>query len=80
MSPGEFLLEELMCQRMDEAELAERMGLPLETVREVIAGDELISPHLAAALSGVLGVSQEVWSALEASYRSCLRREKEAEL
>lgn len=57
---------------MTQAELAERMGRPLETINEIVAGKAMITSDTALQLETVLGVPASFWSNRERLYRDAL--------
>jgi len=64
---------------MTQAELAERMGRPLKTINEIVAGKTMITSDTALQLEKVLGVPASFWSNRERQYRDALARRREAE-
>lgn len=77
--PGETLAETLEHLVMTQAELAERMGRPLKTINEIVAGKAMITSDTALQLEKVLGVPASFWSNRERQYRDALARQREAE-
>src|SRR2546428_361268 len=77
--PGETLAETLDAFSMTQAELAERMGRPLKTINEIIAGKAMITSDTALQLKKVLGVPASFWTNRERLYRDPLARRKETE-
>ncbi len=76
--PGETLAETLDTLGMTQAELAERMGRPLKTINEIVAGKAMITSDTALQLEKVLGVPASFWSNRERMYRDALARRREA--
>lgn len=76
--PGETLAETLETFGMTQAELAERMGRPLKTINEIVAGKAMITSDTALQLEKVLGVPASFWSNRERLYRDALARRREA--
>lgn len=77
--PGETLAETLETIGMTQAELAERMGRPLKTINEIVAGKAMITSDTALQLEKVLGVPASFWSNRERLYRDALARRREAD-
>src|SRR5262245_27598836 len=75
--PGETLAETLETLGMTQAELAERMGRPLKTINEIVAGKAAITSDTALQLEKVLGVSASFWTNHERIYRDTLARQRE---
>lgn len=76
--PGETLAETLETFGMTQAELAERMGRPLKTINEIVAGKAMITSDTALQLEKVLGVPASFWSNRERLYRDALARRRES--
>jgi HTH-type transcriptional regulator / antitoxin HigA len=77
--PGETLAETLETLGMTQAELAERMGRPLKTINEIVAGKAAITSDTALQLEKVLGVPASFWTNHERIYRDTLARHRETE-
>jgi HTH-type transcriptional regulator/antitoxin HigA len=77
--PGETLAETLDALSMTQAELAERMGRPLKTINEIVAGKAMITADTALQLEKVLGVPASFWTNRERLYRDTLARRRETE-
>ncbi len=74
--PGEFVRDELEERGWTQADLAEIVGWPLETITEMIIGTRRISPEMAQALSAAFGTSAELWMNLDAAYQlSCIEND-----
>ncbi|MBI4590534.1 MAG: HigA family addiction module antidote protein [Candidatus Rokubacteria bacterium] len=67
--PGELLAETLDAMNLSQAELARRMGRPVQAINEIVRGSKEITPETAIQLERVLGVPAHVWLGLEAEYR-----------
>jgi HTH-type transcriptional regulator / antitoxin HigA len=76
-TPGEFLQEILDAQGMSQAELAHRMGRPVQVVNEIIKGTKLITPETAIQLEEVTNVKSLVWMIIE--HRHQLAKSKDQE-
>ena len=75
--PGETLAETLGTLAMTQVELAERMGRPLKTINEIVAGKAAITSATALQLEKVLGVPASFWTNHERIYRDTLARHRE---
>ncbi len=64
--PGEILLEEFLKPlRMSQVEAAQRMGIPLNRLNEVIRGRRGITADTALRLARLLNTSPEFWMSLQ---------------
>lgn len=77
--PGETLAETLETLGMRQAELAERMGRPLKTINEIVAGKAAITSDTALQLEKVLSVPASFWTNHERIYRDTLARRRETD-
>lgn len=77
--PGETLAETLETLGMTQVELAERMGRPLKTINEIVAGKAAITSDTALQLEKVLGVPASFWTNHERIYRDTLARRRETD-
>lgn len=67
--PGEILLEEFLDpMRLSQAELAKRMGVPIQRVNTLINGKRGVTAETAILLSRVLKTTPEFWMNLQAIY------------
>ena len=66
---GETLKEILEVLDMNQKELAEKMGCPVETIREIIEEKRAISDEMAIKLVKIFGITSKFWSNLEANYQ-----------
>ena len=79
--PGVTLKDILVSYDMSQTELANRTGLTLKTINEIIQGKNPITPETAIKLSSVFGMSDSFWNNLEKNYQETLARlEQEKEL
>ena len=76
--PGSTLLELLEERGITQAELARRMGRPLNPINEMILGAKEITEDTALELERVLGTPAHFWLAREANYRESLARKRDA--
>lgn len=74
--PGEYLLEVTEELDMPQAELARRMGRPIQAISEIIKGHKSITPETALQLEEVVGVPAHIWTGLEAEYQLAKAREE----
>ena len=75
--PGEVIMEEAAALGLTRGELAVALGLPAQTLDEVICGDQAVTEETAARLERVLGVGAHVWLGLESSYRMTLDKKRQ---
>lgn len=74
--PGEFLEETLKEMGMTQAELANRLGRPIQVVNEIIKGKKSITSTTALELEDVLEIPSHIWIGLESEYQIVLARQK----
>ena len=67
--PGELLAETLEATNLSQAELARRIGRPIQAINEIVRGTKEITPETAIQLERVLGVPAHIWLGLEAEYQ-----------
>ncbi|MCH8177559.1 MAG: HigA family addiction module antidote protein, partial [Proteobacteria bacterium] len=67
--PGEYLLEASAELGLNQADLARRMGRPVQAISEIVKGIKAITPDTALQLEEVLGVPAHIWTGLEADYQ-----------
>ena len=72
--PGEYLLEVLQERGLTQAELARRMGRPLQPINEIVKGKKAITVATALQMEEALGIPAHIWTGLEAEYRLTLAR------
>lgn len=75
--PGEYLLEITAELGLNQADLARRMGRPVQAISEIVKGIKAITPDTALQLEQVLGVPAHIWTGLEADYQLIRAREQE---
>lgn len=63
-TPGQAILEGIEWLKMDKAEFARRIGVPIETLEGLIAGTIEISRELAESLESVTGSPAAYWRML----------------
>lgn len=67
--PGELLREELAAREWTQADLAEVMGRPLNTINKIINGKSSITPQTAIQLGQALGGPAQFWLRLQIQYQ-----------
>jgi HTH-type transcriptional regulator / antitoxin HigA len=75
--PGETLADLLEETGMTQTELAQRLGVSLKHINQVVKGAASISADLSLGLEKVLGVSAGFWLNRESLYRADLARQAE---
>jgi HTH-type transcriptional regulator/antitoxin HigA len=75
--PGEYLAEVLKAKGMAQADLARRIGRPVQAVNEIIKGEKAITPETALQLERALAVPAHIWTGLESRYQLIKARLKE---
>ena len=75
--PGEFLEETIEEIGMSQAELANRLGRPMQAINEIIKGKKSITSTTALELEDVLGIPSHIWLGLENEYQIVLARQEE---
>ncbi len=73
--PGEYLEEVLDSRDMKKKEFAERVGLSVKAVSQIINGKSLYSTELALRFERVLGISSSIWSEMAHNYQLYSARE-----
>ena len=74
--PGEYLLEVTEELDMPQADLARRMGRPIQAISEIIKGHKAITPETALQLEEVVGVPAHIWTGLESDYQLAKARDE----
>ena len=77
LHPGEFLEEEIDFIGMTQSELADRMGVSVRVVSEVIQGKRDITNEVAVKLEEILGSPAHMWINSQARYDITKARMKE---
>lgn len=70
--PGETLEEFMRLRGMTQVELADRMGLTVQTLNRILQGEEPITYEIANKLGDVTDYPAQFWNNLEAQYRQQL--------
>jgi len=76
IAPGEYLLEASAELGLNQADLAKRMGRPVQAISEIVKGIKAITPDTALQLEQVLGVPAHIWTGLEADYQLIRARQQ----
>lgn len=76
--PGDTLAELIDELGITQAELARRMGRPLNPINEMILGTKEITEDTALELERVLGTPAHFWLARETKYREHMARQRDA--
>jgi addiction module HigA family antidote len=67
--PGEMLLEEfLKPMALPQTALADKLGVPVQRVNEIVNGKRGITPETAWLFAGAFGTSPEFWMNLQTNY------------
>lgn len=77
--PGDTITETIEYLKMNQVELAERMGKKPSKVNDIISGKEPITVNTAFLLEKVLGIDAQFWLNLEMIYREKLSRIEQEE-
>ncbi len=75
--PGETLAETLEKLGMPQAELAQRLGRPLQMICEIIRGKKAIPAETALQLERATGVPADFWNPSQRTYEATLARIEE---
>jgi HTH-type transcriptional regulator / antitoxin HigA len=75
--PGETLAETLEELGMSQAELAQRMGRPLQMISEIIQAKKAITAETALQLERATGVPANFWNSSQRNYEATLARLEE---
>lgn len=77
--PGSYIRDELSARRMPQAELARRMGRPVQVVNEIITEKKAVTSQTAIELETVLGVSAKTWLNLQSAYELAAAKQRKRE-
>ena len=75
--PGEYLEEILESREIKKRDFAERIGLSVKAVSQIINGKALYSPDVALMLEKTLSISAEIWLNMADAFQLYAAREKE---
>lgn len=78
--PGEYLAEVLEAKGMAQAELARRIGRPIQAINEIIKGEKSLTPTTALELERALDVPAHIWTGLESRFQLIKAKEQEKKL
>jgi HTH-type transcriptional regulator / antitoxin HigA len=67
--PGQYLAEVIVVRGIAQAELARRLGRPVQAVNEIIKGEKAITAATALQLERALDVPAHIWIGLESRYQ-----------
>ncbi len=70
--PGKTVQESIRFLKMSPEEFARRLGVSLEFLERLIAGEEPIHSELAQSLEALTGSPANFWKMLESKYRRSL--------
>ena len=77
--PGDTLAELIEERGIAQAELARRMGRPINAINEMVLGSKEITEDTALELERVLGTPAHFWLARESRYREYMARQRDAD-
>lgn len=67
--PGEMLLEEfLVPMEIPQTKFAEKLGIPVQRVNEIVNGKRGVTPETAWLFADALGTTPQFWMNLQANY------------
>ena len=67
--PGEVLLEEFLApMEIPQTALAEKLGIPVQRINEIVNGKRGITPDTAWLLAGAFGTTPQFWMNLQVNY------------
>ncbi len=66
--PGETLKDILESANITQEELSCRTGISANTIKEIVEGNNSVSPDFADKLSIVFGMSENFWNNLQKNY------------
>lgn len=72
--PGDTIQEHIVFIEMTQSQLAHKMGVPLEKIKDVITGKFKITPQFASKLEKALGIPANFWLNREKAYRKELNQ------
>jgi HTH-type transcriptional regulator / antitoxin HigA len=79
VAPGNTLRSTLNRRGLTQADVAQRTGLSMKHINQIVQGVAPITPETALLLERVTDVSARYWNSLEARYRERLAREENRE-
>lgn len=66
--PGEYIKDELQSSKLNQKQLAEKMGIKPTVMSELVNGKRNITAAIAIKLEESLGLTAEMWMKLQAHY------------
>ncbi|MFL5305971.1 MAG: HigA family addiction module antitoxin [Polyangia bacterium] len=67
--PGEVLREEFLEPlRVPQTALADKLGIPVQRINEIVNGKRGITPETAWLFAGAFGTTPEFWTNLQAAH------------
>lgn len=67
--PGKYLKEELVARNISQEEIARRLGMPLNTINEIIKGKKTITAETALQLEEVMpALPARFWLYLQSDF------------
>ena len=74
VSPAEMVKYEMGARGITEQELVSRTGVSVECIDKLLHGMSAISPAMAIAIEGAVGMSAQYWLNLQANYQEVVVR------
>lgn len=71
--PSETIKDEIAFLNMSQQEFADKLGLDITIVNEILDSNIPISNEIAVKLENVLGIPTSTWINLESNYRNKLK-------
>ena len=71
--PSETIKDEIEFLNMSQQEFADKLGLDITIVNEILNGNTPITNEIAIKLENVLGIPTSTWINLEENYRNKLK-------
>ena len=72
--PGEALKETLKARGIQKTEFAERCGISLKTISQIVNNKATVTPETALQFERVLGVAADIWNNLDSKHKLFLAR------
>lgn len=72
--PGDTIQEHIDFIEMIQSQLAHKIGVPLEKIKDVITGNDKITPQFTIKLEKALGIPANFWLNREKTYRKELNQ------
>lgn len=71
--PAETIKDEIVFLNMSQQEFADKLGLDITIVNEILNSNTPITNEIAIKLENVLGIPTSTWINLESNYRNKLK-------